>query len=299
MITIGGRTFELVLDHKGGWNPEAFRERYSEVLDRYDYVIGDWGYNQLRLKGFYRDDHPRATKDTAIGHLVDYLQEYCNFGCSYFVLRRVQGDRRSGDARDLAAAAGEPLAFTHALPAEGEAAAAVNGEAAPRASGERLMRWRAEQSTGREGRALRIAAERAELEALVLQRELREQREAQEQQRQPRQRQRNGQPHKSQGHHAAKLHHSGAQHGSGQPKRNGQRAEARGGHGAAAGKGARTQHNRSSSDVQRSRQQGQRGETQRGPRPTRSDRPHGEPGGKRRTGGPASHAPSSGPGGES
>lgn len=89
MFQIGGKNYELLQDHKNGWNPEAFRDRYSEVLDRYDYIIGDWGYNQLRLKGFYRDGHPKANKDTSIVILDDYINEYCNFGCAYFVLQKV------------------------------------------------------------------------------------------------------------------------------------------------------------------------------------------------------------------
>ncbi|MFB5267121.1 YutD family protein [Paenibacillus enshidis] len=91
MFQIGGKIYELVQDYKNGWNPEAFRDRYSEVLDRYDYIIGDWGYNQLRLKGFYREGHPKANKDSSISVLSDYINEYCNFGCAYFVLHRVQG----------------------------------------------------------------------------------------------------------------------------------------------------------------------------------------------------------------
>ncbi|MDP4098399.1 DUF1027 domain-containing protein [Paenibacillus sp. P96] len=91
MFQIGGKIYELVQDHKNGWNPEAFRDRYSEVLDRYDYIIGDWGYNQLRLKGFYREGHPKANKESSISVLSDYINEYCNFGCAYFVIQRVQG----------------------------------------------------------------------------------------------------------------------------------------------------------------------------------------------------------------
>ncbi|MBB6679759.1 YutD family protein, partial [Cohnella lubricantis] len=59
MYMAGGNTYTLVHEHKNGWNPEAFRERFSEVLERYDYVVGDWGYNQLRLRGFYKDQQPK------------------------------------------------------------------------------------------------------------------------------------------------------------------------------------------------------------------------------------------------
>lgn len=87
---IGGKGYELMANHKEGWNPEGFRGRYSEVLDRYDFIVGDWGYGQLRLKGFYRDNHPKANRDSAISGLVDYINEYCNFGCAYFVLRKLK-----------------------------------------------------------------------------------------------------------------------------------------------------------------------------------------------------------------
>ncbi|MFD0717422.1 YutD family protein [Paenibacillus sp. GCM10027626] len=97
MIHIGGRSYELVEDHKNGWNPVAFRDRYSDVLDRYDYIIGDWGYNQLRLKGFFRDNHPKATPGSVISGIVDYINEYCNFGCAYFVLQKHAGKHEIGD----------------------------------------------------------------------------------------------------------------------------------------------------------------------------------------------------------
>ncbi|MGG4034817.1 YutD-like domain-containing protein [Paenibacillus cisolokensis] len=101
MIHIAGKTYKLVYDHKNGWNPEIFRERYSEVLERYDYIVGDWGYEKLRLKGFFRDNHPKANKDTAISGVVDYINEYCNFGCAYFVLQKVPNPSKSAGDRDL------------------------------------------------------------------------------------------------------------------------------------------------------------------------------------------------------
>ncbi|MEK4046946.1 YutD-like domain-containing protein [Paenibacillus sp. FSL H8-0048] len=101
MIVIGGKGYELMLDHKDGWNPEAFRGRYSEVLDRYDYIVGDWGYSQLRLKGFYRDNHPKVNRDTAISGMVDYINEYCNFGCAYFVLHKLKESPQEGIFKDI------------------------------------------------------------------------------------------------------------------------------------------------------------------------------------------------------
>jgi uncharacterized protein YutD len=90
MVQINNLTYEVLEDYREGFNEEAFRLRYSDILNKYDYIVGDWGYNQLRLKGFFEDQSQKATYDTKISTLTEYLYEYCNFGCAYFVLRKVK-----------------------------------------------------------------------------------------------------------------------------------------------------------------------------------------------------------------
>lgn len=88
MIHIHGKTYELVEEFRGGWNPEAFKSRYSEILDKYDYIVGDWGYNQLRLKGFFKGRNGKSNKDSNFQHIQEYINEYCNFGCAWFILQK-------------------------------------------------------------------------------------------------------------------------------------------------------------------------------------------------------------------
>lgn len=117
MIQVGGKSYEVIYEHKNAWNPEVFRGRYSEILERYDYILGDWGYSQLRLKGFFRDNHGNSTKDTTLSGMMDYINEYCNFGCAYFVLEKVSdkdsrlwtGPDQGGEAAQEGAAAMEVL----------------------------------------------------------------------------------------------------------------------------------------------------------------------------------------------
>jgi uncharacterized protein YutD len=139
----GGNAYSLVHEHKSGWNPEAFRERFSDVLERFDYIVGDWGYNQLRLRGFYKDGHPRATKESAISSFVDYINEYCNFGCAHFVLSKIDSnalppgeeimtEEESPEAIIAMNESGEQVAET-------AAAAATNGP---------IMRWPLKERLG-------------------------------------------------------------------------------------------------------------------------------------------------------
>ncbi|MCI1987027.1 MAG: YutD family protein [Lactobacillus sp.] len=89
VVTVAGRRYQIVETYKQAFDREAFAKRYTEILDKYDYIVGDWGYDQLRLKGFYDNDSRHASKGQMIGTLSDYLTEYCNFGCAYFVLQRL------------------------------------------------------------------------------------------------------------------------------------------------------------------------------------------------------------------
>ncbi|WCK53789.1 YutD family protein [Aneurinibacillus sp. Ricciae_BoGa-3] len=88
MIRVQGNVYELIEENKEGFNLEAFKERYSDILDKFDYVAGDWGYGQLRLKGLFEDTNRKAPYDSRLSFFDEYILEYCNFGCSYFLLKK-------------------------------------------------------------------------------------------------------------------------------------------------------------------------------------------------------------------
>lgn len=90
MVVIQGYCYEVIEDVKNGWDEASFTSRYSEILHKYDYILGDWGHSQLRLRGFFDDHHRKATGDTKISTLPEYVSEYCNFGCAYFVVKKVK-----------------------------------------------------------------------------------------------------------------------------------------------------------------------------------------------------------------
>lgn len=88
-IMIEGKKFEIVQNYRDAFDAERLGERYSEILNKYDYVVADWGFEQMRLKGFYDNRNRKVPQDQRIANLQDYLYEYCNFGCPYFVLQRI------------------------------------------------------------------------------------------------------------------------------------------------------------------------------------------------------------------
>lgn len=89
-VLIDEQKYEIVKDYRDAFDADRLAERYSEILNKYDYVVADWGFEQLRLKGFYDNRNRKVPQEQRIGNLEDYLYEYCNFGCPYFVLQRLE-----------------------------------------------------------------------------------------------------------------------------------------------------------------------------------------------------------------
>ncbi|MEQ6028604.1 YutD family protein [Staphylococcus saccharolyticus] len=100
MIKVEQHYFELIEEYRDCFNEEIFASRYSDILDKYDYVVGDFGYNQLRLKGFYKDNNKKAEISKRFSSIQDYILEYCNFGCSYFVVRRISPNELAEEVED-------------------------------------------------------------------------------------------------------------------------------------------------------------------------------------------------------
>lgn len=80
-----GIVLDLVDNYKDAFDQTVFGQRFSPLMLKFDYIVGDWGNDQLRLKGFYKDER-EVKSELKISRLEDYLMEYCNYGCAYFVL---------------------------------------------------------------------------------------------------------------------------------------------------------------------------------------------------------------------
>lgn len=68
MIKVNQQYFELIEDYRECFDEELFASRYSDILDKYDFVVGDFGYDQLRLKGFYKDSNKKSNFKTFFNH---------------------------------------------------------------------------------------------------------------------------------------------------------------------------------------------------------------------------------------
>lgn len=87
-ISIEENTYEIIKDYKNGYNKDELINKYTDYFKDFNYIVGDWAYGKLRLKGFYEKDDKRCKEINNIDNLDKYLKENCAFDCAYFVAKQ-------------------------------------------------------------------------------------------------------------------------------------------------------------------------------------------------------------------
>lgn len=87
-IIINGINYEVIKDNKG-IEHEALVSRMTDYFEAFDYVVGDWAYGKLRLKGFYDSTNKKCQTMNDIALLDDYIKNKCAYGCRWFQIKKI------------------------------------------------------------------------------------------------------------------------------------------------------------------------------------------------------------------
>lgn len=89
MIEVGDFKFELIENNRDAFEKEEFIHLFTDYFYDYDYIIGDYAYFKLRLKGFYDDNNKKSKKINKISNKEKYIKENCAYQCKYFILKKI------------------------------------------------------------------------------------------------------------------------------------------------------------------------------------------------------------------
>lgn len=90
-ITINDIKYELIENYKKGFELEDVKEKCTDYFNDFDYIIGDYAYGKLRLKGFYDKQNKKCKSLNNIQNKDKYLKNECAYECRYFVLKKIGG----------------------------------------------------------------------------------------------------------------------------------------------------------------------------------------------------------------
>ena len=75
---------------KENFNEEETKYLFTEYFLDFDYVLGDYSYGKLRLKGFRDSDNAKVKDINNIKNIDNYIKEYCYLGSKTFLLKKIK-----------------------------------------------------------------------------------------------------------------------------------------------------------------------------------------------------------------
>jgi len=92
-IKIKDKKYKVVKDYGDTIKAVNLDEIVTDYYDGFDYIVGDWAYNKVRLKGFYNHSNEKAKAFNDIDNLESYIEDNCAYGCKYFVLEKLKDNK--------------------------------------------------------------------------------------------------------------------------------------------------------------------------------------------------------------
>lgn len=86
MIVLNDKKYSIVKNEKDAIVKEDIEPKLTEYFASFDYILGDYSYGKLRLKGFNSKENKNYKKYNAIESVDDYIRDYCAYGCRHFII---------------------------------------------------------------------------------------------------------------------------------------------------------------------------------------------------------------------
>lgn len=89
IIKLEDNKYELVKNYKDGFDQTVLESLYTDYFYDYDYILGDFAYGKLRLKGFCEKGNPKFNSINDYSKVDNYIKENCAYDCKYFIVKKV------------------------------------------------------------------------------------------------------------------------------------------------------------------------------------------------------------------
>jgi len=87
-IILDNMEYELIKDYKNAFNLDELVEKFTDYFYDYDYILGDYSYDKLRLKGFCDKNNKNLKEINDYKNVDKYLSDYCSYECRYFIVKK-------------------------------------------------------------------------------------------------------------------------------------------------------------------------------------------------------------------
>ena len=89
-IKINDIEYEVVRNDNKCIDEEELSVKITDYFDNFDYIVGDFSYDKVRLKGFLEPTNQKKTEINDYSKLDKYIEAYCSYGARIFILKKVK-----------------------------------------------------------------------------------------------------------------------------------------------------------------------------------------------------------------
>lgn len=89
IIDINDFKYRIVKNYKDKFNLDLVCKKWTDYFEIYDYIVGDFAYDKLRLKGFCKKENPNFKDLNDEKGIKSYIKKDCAYECAYFILERI------------------------------------------------------------------------------------------------------------------------------------------------------------------------------------------------------------------
>lgn len=89
-IVIKNMKYHVLKEVKDSIDIQILEEKVTDYFIPFDYIVGDWAYGKLRLKGFNSKTNKNFKPINDIDKVDEYLKKNCAIGCKYFILAKIR-----------------------------------------------------------------------------------------------------------------------------------------------------------------------------------------------------------------
>lgn len=89
-VVLNNMEYDVIEDYRDCLDKDELQEKLKDIdyFDNYDYILGDYSYDKLRLKGFCNKSNKNKNASNDYDNIKKYIEEYCSYGCKYFILEK-------------------------------------------------------------------------------------------------------------------------------------------------------------------------------------------------------------------
>lgn len=87
-IIINNVSYNVIKEVKDAIDASILTEKITDYYDNFDYIVGDWAYSKVRLKGFNKKGNKNFKPSNDIEKVEDYINNSCAYGCRWFILEK-------------------------------------------------------------------------------------------------------------------------------------------------------------------------------------------------------------------